>query len=53
LTENVLKRISANSNPNPNSNLKPKAQNFSGKQMMSVFGQVSRYPVLAFDQGVI
>jgi len=44
LTENVFKRISANPNRNPNSNLNPKAQKpFRKNEMMSFFGQVSRY----------
>jgi len=48
LTENVLKRISANSNlsPNPNFNPNPntKAQKpFRENKMTSFFGQVFRY----------
>jgi len=44
LTENVFKRIAANSNPNLNPN--PKTQkSFRENDMTSFFGQMSRYPI--------
>jgi len=56
LTENVFKRISANSNlnPNPNSqpnsnpipNSSPKSQKPFRENEKTSFGQVSRYPML-------
>jgi len=41
LTENVFKRIFANSNPTLNSNSNPNTK--TGKEMTSFFGQVFRY----------
>jgi len=42
LTENVFKRVSSNSNLNPNPNFKAQKR-FLGNEMTSFFGQVSRY----------
>jgi len=45
LTENVFKQISAkpNLNPNPNSNLNPKAQNRFRENKMTSFFQIPHY----------